>query len=264
LGLGLLGVALPVGAITWGQKDDAGLYPNVGTVLLSMPSAGGVYEQCSGTLIHPKVFLTAGHCTFRLPGYLDSGLVDKIYVSFAADPGASSETWLEVETVITHPDFSFKRQSNWHDNGVLILRDEVGGIEPAVLPEEGFLDRLQAEGALGHGTNGAKFTVVGYGSSLSFPPPRIYYEGVRQFAQSEFRALLPAWLRMSQQGRTGDGGTGYGDSGGPAFWEEPDGTLILVATTTWGDPNIVTSGFSQRIDVASSLRFIEAVLDEFP
>lgn len=254
----------PAAAITWGVRDTAGLYPNVGTILLSVPSANAVYEQCSGTLIHPKVFLTAGHCTVGLPGYLATGLVDKIYVSFDFDPFAPGHEWLEVEEVITHPDFSFKSRSNWHDNGVLILKAPIEGIPVANLPEEGFLDRLEAEGALGHGTNGAKFTVVGYGSSLSFPPPRIYYDDVRQFARSEFRALLPAWLRMSQQRRTGDGGTGYGDSGGPTFWKEPDGTLILVATTTWGDLNTVTSEFNQRIDVASSLSFIHGVMDTLP
>jgi secreted trypsin-like serine protease len=256
--------AAPAGAVTWGQKDTAGQYRNVGTFLVSVPSEGAVYQACSGTLIHPKVFLTAGHCTVNLPDYLASGLIDKIYVSFDFDPFAQSHHWLEVDSVITHPDFSFHPQSNWHDNGVLILKDAVDGIQPAGLPEEGFLDRLRAEGALGHGTNGAKFTVVGYGASLSFPPPRQYSDDVRQFAISEFRALLPAWLRMSQQRQTGDSGTCYGDSGGPTFWEEPGGVRILVATTSWGDVPCVSSEFNQRIDVASSLSFIQAVIDSLP
>jgi len=158
------------------------------------------------------VFLTAGHCTFSLQRSIDSGLVDQVWVSFDSDPFAAAHTWLEVEFVITHPDFPSRPQSNWHDNGALILKSPILSIVPAVLPEEGFLDQLRADGALGHGTNLAKFTLVGYGASLSFPPPRPYKDNVRQFALSEFRALLPAWLRMSQQGRTGDGGTCYGDS----------------------------------------------------
>ncbi len=205
--------------------------------------------------------LTAGICTFSLQRNIDSGLVEQVWVSFDFDPFSVAHTWLEVASVITHPDFWFKPQSNWHDNGALILKKPVVGIEPARLPEEGFLDQLKADGALGHGTNGTKFTLVGYGASLSFPPPGPYRDNVRQFALSEFRALLPAWLRMSQQGRTGDGGTCYGDSGGPTFWEGPAGETILVATTTWGDMPCVTSEFNQRLDVASALAFIQEVVE---
>ena len=263
--LALAVCAVPAAAVTWGQKDTNNQYPNVGTILASIPSAGGVYQWCSGTLIHESVFLTAGHCTVNLPTYLASGLVDKIWVSFDYDPFAQNHTpWLDVSSVITHPDFSFKPRSNWHDDGVLILTNPVSGITPATLPPEGFLDELRAEGALGHGTNGAKFTVAGYGASLSFPPPRTYSNDVRQFAMSEFRALLPAWLRMSQQRRTGDGGTCYGDSGGPTFWEAPGGERILVATTTWGDVPCVTSEFNQRLDVASALAFIQGVIEGLP
>jgi secreted trypsin-like serine protease len=253
--------AAPAAAITWGQKDTAGNFPNVGTILASM--GGTVYQWCSGTLIDERVFLTAGHCTVNLQKYIDSGLVEQVWVSFDFDPFAAAHTWLEVSSVITHPDFAFKPQSNWHDNGALILTLPVVGIEPAHLPEEGFLDQLRADGMLGHGTNGAKFRVVGYGASLSFPPPGSYKENVRQFALSEFRALLPAWLRMSQQGRTGDGGTCYGDSGGPTFWEA-GGERILVATATWGDMPCVTSGFNQRLDVASALSFIQGVIGRLP
>jgi secreted trypsin-like serine protease len=255
--------AAPASAITWGQKDTGGQYPNVGTILVHYfgDPSGTVYQWCSGTLIDPKVFLTAGHCTFFLQAYVTAQLVDKTYVSFDYDPFAVGATWLDVGAIITNDQFSLKPRSNWHDNGALILTNEVSNIAPAELaPYEGFLDYLQAQGDLGHGTHGAKFTVVGYGASLSFPPPRTFSENVRQFAQSEFRALLPAWLRMSQQGKTGDGGTCYGDSGGPTFWEGPGGELILVATTTWGDAPCVTSEFNQRIDVESSLLFIEEVI----
>jgi secreted trypsin-like serine protease len=256
--------AAPAAAITWGEKDDTGKYPNVGMILVHDPNVDVVYQWCSGTLIAPRVFLTAGHCTFFLPAYLNADLIDHIYVSFDVEPFAVGHTWLEVDQVITHPDFSFKPRSNWHDNGVLVLTEAVSGITPAALPDEGFLDRLQAGGELGHGTNGAKFTVVGYGASLSFPPPRTYSEDVRQFALSEYRALLPAWLRLSQQGRTGNGGTCYGDSGGPTFWQEPNGDLIVVATTTWGDMPCVTSGFNQRLDVPSSLDFISSEVLQHP
>jgi len=81
------------------------------------------------------------------------------------------------------------------------------------------------------------------------PPPKITYKDYRQFAESEFQALLKAWLRMSQNRATGDGGTCYGDSGGPAFWTEPDESEILVGITSWGDVPCVPSAFNYRVDI---------------
>ena len=152
--------------------------------------------------------------------------------------------------------------SDPHDLGLLILKEAVPGITPATLPPVGFLDDLAEDGLLGHGTNGAKFTVVGYGASLEFPPPRFVYDDTRRYGVSEFRVLLPAWLRMSQQGRTGDEGTCYGDSGGPTFWEEGS-TRTLVATTSWGDARCVTSEFNYRVDLPESLAFIYSMLDAY-
>jgi hypothetical protein len=59
----------------------------------------------------------------------------------------------------------------------------------------------------------------------------------------------------------GNGGTGYGDSGGPAFWVDPDdGLLTLVGTTSTGDPNLVATTFFHRADIPRTLDFIEAVI----
>jgi secreted trypsin-like serine protease len=257
--LALVVLAVPIAAITWGQKDNSGKYPEVGDIVF-VTTTGETGGFCSGTLIHPRVFLTAGHCTTPLEYYRSLGVID-VYVSFDANPFGAGATMHEVVDIVTHPEYAgLKPMSDPHDLGLLILKDAVQGITPATLPFEGFLDHLRANGLLGHGTNGAKFTVVGYGASLSFPPPRFYSEDVRQYGLSEFRALLPGWLRMSQQGRTGDQGTCYGDSGGPTFWEN-GGSRTIVATTSWGDAQCVTSEFNYRVDLPGSLAFINGVID---
>jgi hypothetical protein len=52
--------ATPAGAITHGSLDGSG-HPYVG--LMTAHAAGGQYLwRCSGTLISPTVFVTAGHC----------------------------------------------------------------------------------------------------------------------------------------------------------------------------------------------------------
>jgi len=249
-------MAVPVGAITWGQPDTE--HTNVGAMVVDWPGYGP-WQVCSGTLIHPRVFLTAGHCT---EGWEGTG-VETFWVNFDQD-ALNETTLLEVEEVITHPDYWWGPSSNPHDVGALILAEPVTGIEPANLPPLGFLDQLQAEGKLNQGKTKAKFTLVGYGGTLDWPPPQVTYEDQRQFSVSEYRALLKAWLRISQNQAAGDGGTCYGDSGGPAFWTEPDGTEILVGVTSWGDAQCVSSGFNYRVDIPDTLDFIDSVVDGLP
>lgn len=246
----------PVLAITWGQPDTE--HDNVGAMVVDYPDYGP-YQICSGTLIHPQVFLTAGHCTFDLEDYG----ITTVWVNFD-EYALNSATLLDVAEVHTHPDYNFGPASNPYDVAALVLAEPVTGIQPAVLPYEGFLEDLRAKGELSRRGFRAKFTVVGYGGSLDWPPPDIYYDDMRQFAQSEYRALLKSWLRMSQNQATDDGGTCGGDSGGPAFWMQPDGTEILVGVTSWGDPLCVASGFNYRVDTADTLDFIDAVIANLP
>jgi len=245
--------AVPVLAITWGELDTE--HTNVGALVVDWPEYGP-FQICSGTLIHPRVFLTAGHCTYDLDAYG----IETVWVNFD-QYALNMDTLLEVEEVITHPDYNWGPQSNPHDVAVLILKDAVTGIEPAQLPPEGFLDQLRAEGKLRQGKEEADFTVVGYGGTLDWPPPSMSYDDYRRFAESEYQALLKAWLRLSQNQATGDGGTGYGDSGGPSFWTEPDGTEILVGITSWGDAPCVATGFNYRVDIPDTLDFIADVMD---
>jgi secreted trypsin-like serine protease len=216
----------------------------------------GPYQWCSGTLVHSQIFLTAGHCVDGLASYG----IDRVWVTFGQD--ANLGTLLDVDQVIPHPDYYWGPTSNPHDIAVLVLTDPVPdtGITPANLPSEGFLDDLKDEGLLHRGSFRAKFTLVGYGGSLEWPPPFIFYEDERQFAESEFRALLKKWLRMSQNQATGDGGTCYGDSGGPAFWTAEDGTETLVGVTSWGDAQCVASAFNYRVDIPETLDFIADVV----
>jgi secreted trypsin-like serine protease len=254
--LGLLLVltvgVLPAAAITWGEPDTE--HTNVGAMVVDWPGYGP-WQWCTGTLIHPRVFLTAGHCTADLDAYG----IETVWVNFD-EYAVNEKTLLDVEQVITHPDYYWGPTSDPHDVGVLILKKPVKKLKPANLPEEGFLDQLLAEGKLRQGSDEVKFTLVGYGGSLDWPPPDIYYEDYRQAAESEYQALLKAWLRMSQNQATGDGGTCFGDSGGPAFWTEPDGTEILVGITSWGDANCVATGFNYRVDIPETLDFINDVI----
>ena len=242
-------IIAPVKAITWGEPDG-GKHPQVGAMVV------GLGQLCSSTLIYPNIFLTAGHCT----DYVQSGGI-AVYVTFDED-SAIETSWLPVKEVITHPEYSWTPASNRHDVGVLILEENVSGIYPATLPEKGFLDEKKKAHELRKGKEEADFTVVGYGGTLDWPPPSVAYEGKRQFAKSEYQALLRSWLKMSRNRATDDGGSCSGDSGGPTFWIDPETgveTDKVVAITFWGDVPCVATGIAYRIDTSDALDFIEVM-----
>ena len=72
-------------AITNGEPDGNG-HPEVGALLALHAFSDGTWEECSGTLIAPRVFLTAEHC--------DLG-VSRVEVTFAPtfDRATSTTYW---------------------------------------------------------------------------------------------------------------------------------------------------------------------------
>lgn len=266
----LLALALTSGgsaanAITWGQEDTNSDYPNVGSIMALWNDGTTYLQWCSGTLIHPRAFLTAGHCVYSMQAYAAAGLVLGFWVTFDFDASIAAE-YIPVADAILHPDYLTPPPSlrHWPDVGVLILADAVTGITPATLPYEGLLKELKRAHLL---TSKTKILTVGYGTLLDFPPPEVVSPDDlhRRYAYSEFRGLLKSWLLVNQNPSAGNGGTGYGDSGGPAFWVDPqDQSLILVGTTSYGDPNLIATTFFQRTDIARTLGFINAVIGAIP
>src|SRR3954467_13477374 len=70
------------GAITNGVPDGNG-HPEVGALLAQQAFSDGTWEECTGTLIAPKVFLTAEHC--------DEG-VSRVAVTFDTSYDSSTGT----------------------------------------------------------------------------------------------------------------------------------------------------------------------------
>jgi len=155
----LLGVALalaataaliagrPAQAVTDGVPD-AGAHPYVGLAVF-YDAAGTPLWRCSGTLLSPTVFLTAGHCT---------------------DGAAAAQVWFHESvtrslgypytggitgTPYTHPDFVW-RLPNTSDVGVIVLDKRVRLDTYAALPRLGTLDAL----ATRRGTQEVTFSVV--------------------------------------------------------------------------------------------------------
>ena len=258
--VGLVTLTLRVGAITYGFVDSNNAFRNAGAFIVKSPTTGQIFPICSGTLIASEVFLTAGHCT----AFFEQDLAPRGFTAFASFdqsiPFGSLTTrktrLLAAEQVVTNPNYS-QRQSDSGDLGVLIVdARETRDIVPAPLPEAGLLDKLAAAGAL----DGVPFTNVGYGLQNRVVGGGIpYFQDLnpipRMFSFSTFNALNGGYLRLSQNPSTGDGGTCFGDSGGPQFLDV-NGTRTIVSVTVTGDAVCRATNVAYRLDTASARLFL--------
>jgi hypothetical protein len=212
--------------------------------------------RCSGTLIAPRVFLTAGHCVG------DGATSARVW--FGSDLTENEEYPYGGETSIEgtpipHPLYLWGG-SDPHDVGVVILEEEITHIEPATLPIPDLLTQLKKNRILEGGyEEGVYFRSVGYGGTLeSWPPPVIAYDLIRRWSESEYVALTKVHLHLSQKAVFDEGGSCFGDSGGPIFWVDPEGNEIIVAVTSTGDAQCVATGLDYRVDVPEILEWIYA------
>ncbi len=232
----LLIPVLPLGAITNGVPDLADHYSNVGFMAVKYGAYPYLYLWCSGTLIAPDVFLTASHCTIDLETGLADGSIEAAYVGFdRAFFTPQFQLLFEVDRAVTNPAYTLTHRSDDGDVAVLLLKESVTarapGIHPARLPSAGLLDEMAAQGGL----HGVKIPAVGYGDALIHygnGQPFTYGFGFRSVGIQEYRALGPGYLTASMNPATGDGGTCYGDSGGPNFLGDSD---LLIGLTVTGD-----------------------------
>jgi Trypsin len=234
----VLMLAAAANAITYGAPDG-NAHPEVGALLAPQPYSDGTWATCSGTLISPTVFLTAAHC--------DEG-VSRIAVTFdstyVASTGATHwGTW--------HADPEFNQaQSDPHDVAVVVFDTPVTGITPARLPKAGSLSTV------GHDD---RFTSVGYGaqSVTVGKGPTFHYSDTRFIATGGLNSVTPSWLRISMNPAKGDGGTCYGDSGGPNFLGAGSAeTDIVAATTITGDTMCRATNVDYRMDTVSARAFL--------
>jgi V8-like Glu-specific endopeptidase len=236
-----LGVVLSgsAGAITYGVPDGNG-HPEVGALLAQQAYSDGTWETCTGTLISPTVFLTAAHC--------DEG-VSHVAVTFDSSYSFPKGTtfW---GTWTADPAYS-QAQSDPHDLAVVVLDKPVKGIAPARLPKANSLASL---------SGAQQFTSVGYGAQSVTNGPgghTFNYADIRYVSTGTLNALTPSWLRISQNPATGNGGTCYGDSGGPNFLGAGSSeTNIVAGTTITGDTPCRSTNVDYRLDTPSARAFL--------
>src|SRR5918993_953662 len=200
----VLAAGSPAGALIGGEPDGEE-HPYVGMVGFYDETGTSTYG-CSGTLLSPTVFLTAGHCTSGMARarvwFASQFNLDSQAERAAGFPRSGGATG----TPYTHPNFA------------------------------GSSDVLDAL-AVQPGQEQQSFTVVGYGLQGTHPDLLGEFQPERQKATTQLTdlgvALADGYNLLTPNNAAGWGSC-YGDSGGPILL---GGTGTVVAVTSFGlDP----------------------------
>lgn len=231
-------------------------YPAV--VLIVMDVAGQPAYRCSGTLLAPKVVVTAGHCTGE-PGEF-SGM--RVFTESDVQNGNNNYPFgggantVEAASWQSAPGFT-EAAFTLHDVGVVVLTTGVSlpANEYGKLPAVNSLDGLK---------NGAStsFSAVGYGLQR-VNAAKVTAEKVRMFATPHLVQANTGFtgsysLLLSNNASTG--GTCFGDSGGPNF---VGSTRTIAGVTSFGlNGSCGGTGGVFRLDRAAVLSFVNGVLQQ--
>jgi secreted trypsin-like serine protease len=251
-----LTIIAPALAIRYGEPD-AERHPYVG-LMNAYDGEGTRLWRCSGTLIAPQLFLTAGHCTEdpadHVEIWFDEDLTDADEHNYPFEGDVSG-------TPYTHPDYD-PNAFFTHDLGVVVLDEPVFMDEYGQLPEEGQYDYLATQ----RGQVDDTFTAVGYG---------LQNANKNHLSAERLRLLAhPQLIVMNSHSISGDysilmtnnahtGGTCFGDSGGPLFFGDSNSNLLVGVTSYGLNSQCAGTGGVYRIDRADDLDWLWGEFGEY-
>ncbi|HEY6747249.1 MAG TPA: trypsin-like serine protease [Mycobacteriales bacterium] len=263
-----LGTA-PASAITGNFVPDYE-HQYVGLIVF-YDQSGEFVHRCTGSLISPTVFLTAGHCVTIDDATGELAASARIY--FQQDAGADYDPETDTPATSGYPYTGGVTASTFYAfdyQGISIpaTNNDVGLVildQPYQLAEYGSLAAPGTLEAYGTGPR-ARVTVSGYG---------VTYVNGNPAATISYRSRLMAntWIigtggvanginvQLSSAPGRGGGGTCFGDSGGPTLLY---GTDTIVAVTSFGMSANVCGGteFNFRVDTVAVQEWMQSVLTD--
>ncbi|MCC6621796.1 MAG: trypsin-like serine protease [Deltaproteobacteria bacterium] len=224
-----LAIAAPAGAQGWSP------YIIGGVPAPEMESVGAFIHGdgwfCTGTVVAPRVVLTAAHCLSDLRGPEDA--------SFFLGPDSNDlgdGRVIPLAELHVHPDYA---QTDNADIAVAILAEDAG-VEPIAVNLE----------PLGQDLVGEVLTFVGYGYSI-----QDVEGGDKRKVDIAVSGVSEFFIDYETAGKN----TCQGDSGGPALLWDNGGVAWLLGVTSYGDAECAVDGHNTRADVFAP--FVSAFLD---
>ncbi len=256
-------------AITDGTLDGNG-HPFVG-LMVAKDATGKPLWRCSGTLLAPTLFLTAGHCA-EAPAYYGeiwwAADVETNHDQYLADGTTPNPNWNGYPfhgeasgTVETHPNYDPNRFF-FRDLGVVHITANRSALPTTygTLPALNYFDSFDSK----RGQQDRSFTAVGYGRQQSFPDAAKWKDQAQRVRMVAYPRLVQVnngyvgdfSLLLSNNANTG--GTCFGDSGGPNFIGTSN---VIGGVTSFGkNGNCAGTGGVFRLDRSWSLDWIKSLL----
>lgn len=211
-------------------------YPAVPLLYSEIEGQDGA-QLCTGTLISPRVILTAAHCV-----EFTGGPPSQYVAYFGADVTGQSDpdrrAAINIIDFVFDPAWDIDNLEAGHDIGLVLLD------QPAPVPPMAF-NRAALESLVGQQVH-----LVGWGRTTGDGEDF----GIKREAMTSLQSATPLLMQYG----SASANTCQGDSGGPNFMTI-DGVEVVAGVTSFGNTGCDQSGFGSRVD-AYTTSFIDPYL----